>query len=182
MEDVRIKPSCTQSCLFLSPFFMNNLDRIGLEAGPQKNFTPAFLTSRNDLLARHSPKEDQLSPTEIEKSQVAAQIYIKLGPRLIRLLKLSPGEFADKLECDLIEHDIESSTERYHALSYTWGKPSFPARIYRRGLAIPITQNLSDALHFLRHQKEPKLLWIDALCINQSDLDEVGARFLTVQV
>ncbi|KAF5597491.1 uncharacterized protein FSUBG_8526 [Fusarium subglutinans] len=42
-----------------------------------------------------------------------------------------------------------------------------------------ITQNLEDALTYLRHDSKPRSLWIDAICaicINQSDVDERNSQ------
>lgn len=61
----------------------------------------------------------------------------------------------------------------YHALSYTWGKPDFTSRIVCNGVIYTITQNLFDALRHMREEKIDRFLWIDALCINQTDLIEV---------
>ena len=41
-----------------------------------------------------------------------------------------------------------------------------------------ITHNLAVALHHLRHSKKPRVLWIDAICINQDDLVERSAEVL----
>ena len=43
---------------------------------------------------------------------------------------------------------------------------------------IGITHNLAIALRHLRHAKKPRILWIDALCINQDDLPERSAEVL----
>jgi hypothetical protein len=40
------------------------------------------------------------------------------------------------------------------------------------GLCVPITGNLFNALKRLRLSDKPRHLWVDALCINQQDLDE----------
>jgi hypothetical protein len=34
-----------------------------------------------------------------------------------------------------------------------------------------ITKNLEYALWYLRYKESPRVLWIDAICINQNDLD-----------
>ena len=38
--------------------------------------------------------------------------------------------------------------------------------------AFPITTNLALLLRHLRHPIVPRILWIDAICINQTDNDE----------
>jgi hypothetical protein len=37
---------------------------------------------------------------------------------------------------------------------------------------IATTRNLDSALRHLRQSKKSRLIWIDALCINQSDISE----------
>jgi hypothetical protein len=60
----------------------------------------------------------------------------------------------------------------YYALSYTWGDSSLKKRIEIDGRPFNITQNLSLALRYLRHQQLQRLIWADGLCINQSDTEE----------
>lgn len=72
----------------------------------------------------------------------------------------------------------------YEALSYTWGSASpSTALVVYSGLissadpqpsVLQIGANLSEALRYLRLQDEGRVLWIDALCINQMDLEERG--------
>lgn len=64
-------------------------------------------------------------------------------------------------------------TLQFEALSYTWGESLYDKYIeVQDHVRIPITDNLARALRRLRHRAEPKDLWIDAICINQSDLEE----------
>lgn len=174
------RPSCGPSCIFSSDRFLAQLDIIGLKTPPRTNFSPEFLALRSDLCVRQPPRSNESSPTNDTKTKLAAQIYTKLDSEHIRLLRLLPGAFTDSLECELVDHKFENSLTTYHAISYTWGKPVFPARLLCHGIAVPITQNLSDALHFLRDEKTSRLFWIDALCINQTDLDEVSFPFLAL--
>jgi hypothetical protein len=37
---------------------------------------------------------------------------------------------------------------------------------------IQITRNLAIALPYLRNEDETRILWIDAICVNQQDLKE----------
>ena len=41
---------------------------------------------------------------------------------------------------------------------------------------LPITKNLAGALQHLRHTNQERTLWIDAVCINQQDLEERGQQ------
>ncbi len=35
-----------------------------------------------------------------------------------------------------------------------------------------ITRNLAEALPYLRYKGKPRVLWIDAICVNQTNLEE----------
>lgn len=41
---------------------------------------------------------------------------------------------------------------------------------------IEVTQGLARALPYLRHKEETRVLWIDALCVNQRNLEERSAQ------
>ena len=92
--------------------------------------------------------------------------------RDIRLLYLLPGSGKAPLSCSL---RIVSLLELpvYEAISYTWGEPIFSASIecFSKG-QLPITENLSKALFHLRLADRIRVLWVDAICINQQDLIE----------
>jgi hypothetical protein len=41
---------------------------------------------------------------------------------------------------------------------------------------VEVTQNLATALVYLRHATVPRVLWIDALCVNQEDMEERSSQ------
>jgi len=102
--------------------------------------------------------------------------YICLQPGEIRLLCSSFED--DKVVWSLKTaqlHDEELSTDlQYYALSYTWGDQSHTYRFICDGSELRIHNNINDALLFLAHRcSEAKLpIWIDAICINQTDNTE----------
>ena len=87
--------------------------------------------------------------------------YEDQGPEPDSSSHLTSGNAVDELE-----------QVPYEALSYTWGKPIFRRTIHVHGSPIPITQNLFDALVHIRNEEARRILWVDALCINQSDNHE----------
>ncbi|PWY80888.1 HET-domain-containing protein [Aspergillus sclerotioniger CBS 115572] len=92
-----------------------------------------------------------------------------------RLLLLYGGEWFDKLECTLMQAWFDGNEAlSYEALSYTWGDGEKPNRIKIDGKWLPVTTNLFDALTHLRYPTEPRILWVDAVCINQNDTRERG--------
>jgi hypothetical protein len=67
--------------------------------------------------------------------------------------------------------DLDSQPE-YRALSYEWGSSTPTVTIQCNDSNFEVTTNLAAALHRLRKLDGPKIFWIDALCINQKDLEE----------
>src|ERR1700712_3541755 len=89
----------------------------------------------------------------------------------IRLLSIKPGTFSDDIECTLQHADL-SFKPVYEALSYCWGKSKDLHHIILDGLDFTITANLDVAIRRVRFPNRPRILWIDAICINQSDDNE----------
>lgn len=90
----------------------------------------------------------------------------------LRLLHLSPAsQYDDDIQCHLTVSLIHDPI-RYDALSYTWGNPYDTLLISIGGYAFNITKNLDAALRQLRLSKTIRILWVDAICINQADLQE----------
>jgi hypothetical protein len=101
--------------------------------------------------------------------------YESLEPRCIRLLELHPGNDTDPFEGHFTVASIDTDV-KYDALSYMWGDPDPVDTIIIGGATVPLAANLATALKYLRNLTTPKplLIWIDAICINQSDLAECG--------
>lgn len=115
--------------------------------------------------------------------------------------------FRPPVRCSLVVVDLNDDV-LYDALSYTWGDPctvylstqdissqeAWAARAFDievDGKAVSVSSNLYAALLGLRshlaHQKDPRfadapqssgLFWIDALCINQNDLEEKSSQVM----
>lgn len=99
---------------------------------------------------------------------------VKLAPfDEIRLVDIQPGNLQDEIHCNTSAHSLESPPE-YEALSYVWGDPEKPKPvIHLNGITnFPITANLFRALRQLRYEDRPRRMWIDQLCINQTDHEE----------
>ena len=104
-------------------------------------------------------------------SQTYQYLHMK-ADREIRLLHLEPGSATSRLSCSLRIVPL-SKTPIYEALSYTWGKPVFPASMKCSPSGqLCLTENLSVALCHLRLKDRIRVLWVDAICINQQDLVE----------
>lgn len=92
--------------------------------------------------------------------------------RHIRLLTIHPSSDHDAaIKCSLTIHDLNSKP-KYEALSYTWGKQDqrYPVSIGDRWF--PAGRNLFVALRHLRKAHELRIMWIDAVCIDQTNIKE----------
>ncbi|KAK8025249.1 hypothetical protein PG990_003072 [Apiospora arundinis] len=102
---------------------------------------------------------------------------LDLSKDSLRLLRLCKGRPGAQIRCQVFQSLLsESEGIPYEALSYTWGgqpTDSSPC-ILLDGQRFPVTKNLFDALHALRLRSLDRLLWVDALCINQRDPREKG--------
>lgn len=107
-----------------------------------------------------------------------SQIYRPLDPQSqqIRLLRIFPSsELEAPIYCSIFEADLKDDPPPiYRALSYAWGDPKLTAEINIEGNEAPTTigPNLSLAIRYIRHDSDDVVLWADALCINQNDIQE----------
>jgi hypothetical protein len=91
--------------------------------------------------------------------------------REIRLLHLLPGIWEEPLRCNLQVVSLNDQPH-YQGLSYAWGKPGVVKTVQLHGKPFEVTVNLWAALRRLRRPHHELILWIDAACINQKDLEE----------
>lgn len=94
-------------------------------------------------------------------------------PGHIRLLtlKASKSTSAD-LHGEIIDyplHECEGDLHCYEALSYVWGDDRKPRHIWIGTSKLHITENLYTALLCLRNHSADRSLWVDAICIDQTD-------------
>ncbi|KAF7945151.1 hypothetical protein EAE96_009930 [Botrytis aclada] len=105
------------------------------------------------------------------------QLYQKLevSKKEVRLVTLLPGGFSEDIYCTLATVSLIDEPV-YEALSYVWGDPTSKCDINLQGVSFPVTTNLESALRYLRYRNLPRVLWIDALCINQKDVSERNSQ------
>lgn len=74
------------------------------------------------------------------------------------------------------------SCPRYYALSYEWGNSLSKQPIIVKSceieFTVTVTLNLHLALEHLLREREDLVIWIDAICINQSDDEEKSLQVL----
>ncbi|KAI0439965.1 heterokaryon incompatibility protein-domain-containing protein [Xylaria telfairii] len=88
-----------------------------------------------------------------------------------RLLELLSGQPSEDI-CCMLTHESLFEHRPYFAVSYTWGSPELNRGVKLDGISVPVRENLYQLLQHLRQPHSSLVLWIDALCIDQSSIRE----------
>jgi len=113
-------------------------------------FTPKYLGFLNNL-------KDETGTTDL---------YLKWTRSLVE-------EWPEGYPDDLAKKDLQRWVwGDYFALSYLWGDATDHRAIIVNGTNFDVTENLEAALQEISTQQSTFRIWVDALCINQNDLDE----------
>ena len=91
-----------------------------------------------------------------------------------RILIIHPGPPDSPVKCSIRKTSLINPID-YAALSYCWGDAAITKDIFVNSIETPVTSNLADALQHLRRLGVSKI-WVDALCINQTDKLEKGLQ------
>ena len=92
----------------------------------------------------------------------------------IRLIQLKPYA-GSKVHFTLIEKSIDDPQIEYDALSYFWDSFKGTTVVICDDQELTVTKNCHAALCRLKPssaRQDSRLLWVDAICINQEDTDE----------
>ena len=115
---------------------------------------------------------------------------LRPGKAVVRLVLIKLANFRkDVIECDMFEVDLKDKPP-FAALSYYWGPPQFECHIICNGKKLAITPTLNAALKRVRmdyyctretafgheYGKNQHPIWVDALCINQNDAEELNSQ------
>lgn len=123
-------------------------------------------------------------------SSTLSYLPLKNATGWIRLLVIAPPKVGDPetIHCKLHNACLGALPRvSYEALSYTWDDP-FPESKPRNDHLIQLNEqpfliryNLWSALHHMRLPDEPRTMWVDAICINQTDLSERSQQVAQMQ-
>ena len=101
----------------------------------------------------------------------------------IRLVEILPGK-GNRIR-SRIHHSnrTESAGPRtpYEALSYAWNTQATNEFIWCDDKVLPVSSNVYNALHKIRCIDTSKMLWVDAICIDQSCVQERNQQVLPLE-
>ena len=98
---------------------------------------------------------------------MAQPLYLPLlEGKVIRLVELMPGANHEPISLRLLIAELGYHPE-YEAVSYVWGNPRQPTSILCNGRPLDITVSLNEVFRRVRYPDRSRLLWADAVCINQ---------------
>ncbi|KAF4627649.1 hypothetical protein G7Y89_g10503 [Cudoniella acicularis] len=105
----------------------------------------------------------------------------------IRLLQIEPPQSDDceeTIKCTMIKDALVRQSGKFFALSYVWGDPGTTLPVVVNGHELTVTTNLVSCLQQLRNDYKhhpgrfspTQYLWVDAICINQMDIQERNSQ------
>ncbi|KAK1841109.1 hypothetical protein CCHR01_16273 [Colletotrichum chrysophilum] len=134
-------------------------------------FHPSRLISNSSLLILYC--RSLFTPKNNTTMSIMEYEYFPLPTgRHIRAIHLLPSPaFDSPLYCYMRELCLDEDGNAFEAISYTWGRPVLDCVLHlsRQNCSLRITQSLSDALRRFRLKDRRRILWADAVCINQQD-------------
>lgn len=90
-----------------------------------------------------------------------------------RVLALHAGTAEDPVSVELRHERLdETSTLQYETVSYHWGDTTETATIEVNKQHVSVHANAASALRRIRTADSDRMIWLDAVCINQADPDE----------
>jgi hypothetical protein len=131
--------------------------------------------SRNPSEALSSLVEQAHITAPTEKSDDITKsehiVYRPLNSELkeIRLLEVAPGT-ADDIVSGTLKHVslVDDPKPAYETISYCWGPARDHVFIMLDGRMVTVPPSSEAAVRRMRLSDKPRVLWIDAICIDQS--------------
>ena len=135
------------------------------------NYEPPDRAKRSEGQPKSSWRP-RLNDVALPQSQYQ---YAPIDAESIRLLYIQPDAGNGDIHCALETAKL-SDNPKYEALSYTWGSEPAIHAIFVDNDSFYVKPNLHSALRQFRSETQEVCLWIDAICIDQSNNEERGVQ------
>ncbi|KAH7127868.1 heterokaryon incompatibility protein-domain-containing protein [Dactylonectria estremocensis] len=99
------------------------------------------------------------------------------GHQTIRLICVHPGNETDPVHLSLVTTSLDTAPA-FEAISYCWGDAQNLREVTCNGVILSITNSLFTGLVHFRRPDQDRVLWADAVCINQADAAEKNRQVL----
>lgn len=109
-------------------------------------------------------------------AEATEKIYKPLEDNCIRLVTIHGAKSRDEPIHASLQIVQISTNLTYEALSYVWGSSTNSQSISVDGVRFYVTPNLHLALTYLRREETNRVLWIDAIAINQANEHEKNSQ------
>jgi hypothetical protein len=123
-------------------------------------------------MAEHQPAIEQSNSGLSDKY---SDVYRKLknDPKQIRVLEIHAGAGTEDIRCTLRCICLtEEPQTKYETVSYAWGDKSQREYLFVNGVHINAPASSVKVLRRIRLLHKSRVVWIDAICINQTDIEE----------
>jgi hypothetical protein len=124
-----------------------------------------------EQVGRSATMDVELAQLSVNPRSVYADQGLTRKSKMTRLVHLLPGHLQDPVKCTLHAISLHQVADA-EALSYRWGSTLASRTIDINGTDFVVKENLYQALVHLRLIDSQRVLWIDAICINQKDVHE----------
>src|SRR4051812_19381967 len=94
--------------------------------------------------------------------------YSSIGSKIgeVRILKIFAGQRQDPINLAFTKVILDgASNSNFEAISYMWGTPQGQVNVELNGCEFSVSTRLHELLLDIRDSKEPRFVWIDAICI-----------------
>ncbi|KAJ2987001.1 hypothetical protein NUW58_g4748 [Xylaria curta] len=155
-----------------------SLEQLPLDIHSTAHFqTFRNLYERSKVLSPQAAIQVNLEPQKGSQNEARYQYPTRLDSESgeIRILEILPGAKDEPIECHLLVRNVHQDGVS-EALSYVWGNDKDEEKIRVDHKDFTIRKNLHRILRGLRHPDTTREIWIDAICINQSDSEEKGGQ------
>ncbi|KAF7539317.1 hypothetical protein G7054_g2276 [Neopestalotiopsis clavispora] len=117
------------------------------------------------------------------RSRLYSQVPLRSKNGTVRLLTIEPRsqtrsnttESKNITQCFLKLENLKTQQSGFVAISHACEKEG-DGEIMVNGALVPVSNELAVLLQSLQHEHEPVTIWVDALCINYSDVEEKSVQ------